>query len=159
MFYLHRTLKTVTIPVSLLVVEETLIEFAYTDLTFHATSADDILELYGLTGTMRFVSDSTEYTAPLDGGDFTTEKTGTLYLKITENLSSGLYRAYLKNSRVLPGACGYSVLGMMQGGNKVNVTVNMPLVIQVQSLPADWRSAATAAAQQYVVDTITRPER
>lgn len=157
MFTLKRTRLGATYRIGVLYINETLIEQAIEDISIQATVDGELLDLFNIVGSMRFVTDSTEYIAPFSGEDFLEEKTGVLYVTITENLDPGIYRTYLVDYAVLPGVCGYGVLGAIQGGNRSMFILQVPVVVQVQSLPQDWRTEVALAAQPFAVSTIIRP--
>lgn len=156
MFTIKGTLYGITYLIPVIYINETLIEQEISGVKVQASNSSVLFDLYGVTGSMRFVTDSTEYTAPFQGSDFTTEKTGSLFIVVTEALSIGLHRGYLVNYIDIPGACGYGISGSIQAGNRSRLVADSGIVLQVQSLPGDWRSDLALTAQQYPVDTITR---
>jgi len=157
MFTIKKIRYDITYLVPIIYVNQILIEHEETSVTLQAATTYDTLELYGFSGSMRFVEDDlTEYNAPLQGSDFLTAKTGSLFILISENIPFGLYRSYLVDSALIPGVCGWGVLGCVQGGNNSRYIEEAPIVLQVQSLLDDW-IPGIVSTQQYAVNTIVRP--
>lgn len=157
MFHFYRTKYDITYPLSVIYINKTLVEHEEINVIIQADASDETVNLYGLSGSMRFMVGSTEYSAPLQGSDFLSAKTGSLFLFISDNLPFGLYRAYLRGIKPLAGVCGRGLLGYTQGGNVLQCVEEHSVVLQVQSLPEDWRTGIISTAQQYAVDTIVRP--
>lgn len=157
MFILEQTTYGITVPIAMIYVNDVQGEHAESDVTMTAEQSDDELDLVGMTGSMRFHDGTTEYTAPFQGSDFLSGKTGTLYIRITDTLAVGVYDARLQDTHPLYGVCGWGVSGMIQAGNVMAATQDLGLVVRIQSLPDDWETLAAIAAQPYGVPMITRP--
>lgn len=157
MFTLDRTEYGITTPVSMLYINEIQVEHEEPNLTLTAEQSDDTLELIGFTGTVRFYSGATNYTAPFQGSDFLTGKDGTLYIMITDDLAMGIYDGSLQEKVTLYGVCGWGISGMIQAGNISYAIHDLGIILRVQSLPTDWQTTVLAASQPYAVKTITKP--
>lgn len=155
MFTLFRERYGVSYQIPVIYINSLNEEYSFDDITVTSTLASETLSLV-MAGSMRFVADSVEYVAPFDGSDFLTEKTGTLYLTITEDLDTGLHQTYLLDSILIPGVCGFGVLGTIQGGQVTQYITESPIVVQVQALPENWLASAQSVAQPYIVSTIIR---
>lgn len=158
MFTLTQTYNGVAVPLSLLTLGGLNTEQAFPGISIVASQNKDSLDLVELVGTGRFVDDGEiEYPFPLQGSDFLTEKTGILYLTITEALDAGWHTGGLGNIVTLPGVCGYAGYGLIQPGNAIPYVMSLGILCRVYVLPDFWTLPETVVVgTPYTVPTIIR---
>jgi hypothetical protein len=88
-----------------------------------------------INAVFRDTSTSESFNFPLAGSDFSTERTGTLWLAVTESLTAQVTRASFVAQLPIPGVCGYGVCGFIQGANETYLQQVLPCSIRVQTLP------------------------
>lgn len=156
MFTFTRENDGIVYAIPVLFINETGSEQVFEHISIVSSFASETLTL-AMSGSLRFVSESVEYVGPFSGADFLTEREGTLYITITEDLSPGIHQTFFINAIEFPGVCGFGVFGCIQGGRTCEFRCNTPIVLQVQALPENWNADVVEKAQPYVISTIIRP--